>query len=72
MTPSQLKALKDACEALKPVLGAVKLIHPFVFPENDWNPEWHVEITITVGEARAVKNALASLKSAFPELEKEK
>jgi hypothetical protein len=42
--------------ALKPVdADAAERVS---FWEDDWNPEYHVNITLTVAECRAIRNAL--------------
>lgn len=43
--------------AVKPVEAAAA--HKVRFWEDDWNPLYHIEVTLTVAECRAIRAALA-------------
>lgn len=49
--------------AIHPVAAAIRHTEDGVrdFPESDWNPESHVEITLTVAECRAVLKAVKAV-----------
>lgn len=55
------RAKDEVGEALIPVLKAIELVQPDCFKDKDWNPDFHVEITLTVKESRNIKESLDRL-----------
>lgn len=55
---AQAEAIRLLRKALAPVdADAAERVS---FWEDDWNPEYHVNVTLTVAECRAIRNALAA------------
>lgn len=47
--------LREACA---PILEALRKSEPFECTDPDWNLDAHIEITVTVREARALAKAM--------------
>jgi len=70
MTPAaQHPALVAAVEVLRPVLREVTSRYGQSYREPDYNPAAHLEITITVDEARKALTALALFRAAMEKAE---
>ncbi|HEX5032047.1 MAG TPA: hypothetical protein VFX78_11390 [Candidatus Eisenbacteria bacterium] len=66
---AQHPAVVAAVEALRPVLREVTSRYGQSYREPDYNPAAHLEITITVDEARKARAALALLRAAMSKAE---